>query len=88
MNAPFPRDSNENDFKLNGGYFEPNKDNGKIKEKNKNIFNFSNKNKSKNKKNKSNTSGEQSFKNLLTEENFPNINSVQRKIKKSEKKFV
>lgn len=88
MNAPFPRDSNENNFKLNGGYFEPNKDNGKIKEKNKNIFNFSNKNKSKNKKNKSNTSGEQSFKNLLTEENFPNINSVQRKNKKSEKKFV
>ena len=88
INAPYPRDSCENEFIPNGDYFGPIKDNGKIMEKNKKIFNFSNKNKSKNIKNKNNISGEQSFKNFLIEENFPNINSVQRKIKKSKKKLV
>ena len=88
INAPYPRDSCENEIKSNGGYYEPNKDNGKKKDKNSSIYNFSSKNKESNKKNKINIYGEQSFKNFLIDDILPNINDIQRKKKKSNKKFA
>ena len=85
-NIPFPPDSDDNDFKSNGGYTSYNIIKKKIKQKKnnklKNIIN------NKNIKNKINNSGENSLQRCLIDEIIPNINNENGKIKVSNQKLI
>ena len=84
---PFPADSDDGDFKSNGGY----NNNIIIKKKliqNNNYKNKNNKNDKGKNKNKSNISGDYSFQKCLIDENIPNINKEKGKKKISNKKLI
>ena len=93
---PFPSDSNNVEFKPNGGYFQNNKGKSKLNKNNSiklksNIKSINyNKNKDKNHKNiKNNFSGDHSFQRCLIDEIIPNINNIENgKNNNSEKKLV
>ena len=84
-NIPFPPDSDDNDFKSNGGY-SYNIIKKKIKQKKnnklKNIIN------NKNIKNEINNLGENSLQRCLIDEIIPNINNENGKIKVSNQKLI